>query len=115
MEQSKTNFVNIILSDTALCVTQTRDNSNPTRKQHPLRKMTLSVFKISGRKSAVEAYQRTLSVLSSVPGEALLENTMGHISRNGCHFVVRNKLINLSIYKLCCKVFESIVTRWIRI
>ena len=63
--------------------------------KHPLRKMTLSDFKISGRKSAVEAYQRTLPVLSSVPGEALLENNMGRISRNGCHFVVRNKLINL--------------------
>ena len=63
--------------------------------RHPLRKMTLGVFKISGRKSAVEAYQRTLPMLSSVPGEALLENNMGRISRNGCHFVVRNKLINL--------------------
>ena len=41
--------------------------------KHPLRKMILGVLKISGKISAVEAYQRTLPVLSSVAGEAVLQ------------------------------------------
>ena len=58
-------------SDTALSVTKTRDNSNATKKQYraSTENDDIVCFKISGRKSAVEAYQRTLPVFSSVPGE----------------------------------------------
>ena len=62
---------------------------------HPLRKMVLGVFRISGRKSVAAAYQRTMPMLSSIPGDHLPANSMGRISRNGCHFVVRNRLISL--------------------
>ena len=64
--------------------------------KHPLRKMVLGAFRISGKKSVAAAYQRTLPMLSSIPGAQQHENSMGRISRNGCHFVVRNRLINLA-------------------
>ena len=64
--------------------------------KHPLRKRTLSVFKISGKKSSIEANQRTLPVLSIVPGEALLEDSMGRISKNGCFFCSAEQIHQLN-------------------
>ena len=63
---------------------------------HPLTKMTLGVFRISGNTSRVQVYQSTLSPLSYHHGEIQLKNNMGRISRNGVTFVIGQRLINFS-------------------
>lgn len=63
-------------------------------KQHPLPKMRLGVFRVSGKNSFCREYQQTLPTSSSAHGEILRRNNMGHISKNGVHFAIENKLIN---------------------
>ena len=69
--------------------------TNPHRK-HPLQTTRLAAFRLSGVVSVVEDYQRTLSRSSCVPGGVQLRNSMGHISRNGCFFVSKGRLIHLT-------------------
>lgn len=70
--------------------------AHPVDKSHPLTKMSLGVFRLSGMKSVAAAYQKTLPILSSIHGDPPQGNSMGHISKNGCVFVVKNRLINLT-------------------
>lgn len=68
--------------------------NNPS-KYHPLRKMRLGAFRVSGNHSKIEAYQMTLKPFYYLHGENRLKNNIGHISENGCHFVVKEKLMYL--------------------
>ena len=69
----------------------------PGKQQtHPLTSMKMGVFRVSGNTSRVREYQKTLPKLSSLPGEIQLRNNIGHISKNGCSFVVKDKLLTLS-------------------
>ena len=63
--------------------------------RHPLGKMRLGSFRVSGNPSRVEAYHRTLKTFCYLPGESPLKNDIGRISKNGCHFVTKDKLIFL--------------------
>jgi len=64
------------------------------RKMHPLLpKLHLTAFKLSGNRSKVEDYQNKLSKLSCSHGAILHENNIGVISKNGCVFALRDKLI----------------------
>lgn len=49
----------------------------------------------SGNHSKIEAYQMTLKPFYYLHGENRLKNNIGHISENGCHFVVKEKLMYL--------------------
>lgn len=70
-------------------------NPKSNQKHHKLQKMRLAVFKISGQKCVREGYQKKLQTLSSTPGDLVQRDNMGHISKSGCFFVTKNKLINL--------------------
>ncbi|MCG8112262.1 MAG: hypothetical protein N0E59_16015, partial [Candidatus Thiodiazotropha taylori] len=63
---------------------------------HPLKTMTLGVFRISGNASKVQEYQSTLSPLSCHHGEVIHKNNMGRISKNGVCFVTGQRLISFS-------------------
>lgn len=69
----------------------------PTRpfQTHPLTKLRMGVFMLSGHASEVSKFQRTLSILSKHPGEIPQNNNIGVISNNGCYFVVKGKLLHL--------------------
>lgn len=69
---------------------------NRKNDQHPLKKMTLGVFRVSGKPLSVQVYQRGLQQLSCRHGETPLRNNTGHISKSGVHFVVGNRLINFA-------------------
>lgn len=68
--------------------------NNPS-KYHPLRKMQLGAFRVLVNHSKIEAYQMTLKPFYYLHGENRLKNNLGHISENGCHFVVKGKLMYL--------------------
>ena len=63
---------------------------------HPLKTMTLGVFRISGNASRVQEFQTTLPLLSYHPGEVTLKNNMGRISKNGVSFVIGQRRISFS-------------------
>lgn len=63
---------------------------------HPLKTMTLGVFRISGNASKIQVYQSTLSPLSYHHGETILKNNMGRITKNGVSFVIGQKLIHFN-------------------
>lgn len=75
----------------------TRSLHHPTQptRQHPLRKMRLGVFQVSGQPSLVKAYQTILPNSSQILGGQAHTNSMGHISRSGCVFATKGKLIHL--------------------
>ena len=66
------------------------------KSSHPLQKMTLGVFRVSGKNSVVHDFQMTLQTSSSIPGDLQHVNSMGCITRNGCCFVVKGKLISIN-------------------
>ena len=68
---------------------------NPGKK-HSLTKMHLAAFQISGNTSLVQDYRQKLPTLSWHHGDRPLRNNITHISRSGCTFAVRNKLITLT-------------------
>ena len=67
-----------------------------TKKQHNLTTMRLGAFRLSGNASSVLAYQRKLQTSSCNRGGPQQGSNMGHISRDGCNFVVNNRLIKLT-------------------
>ena len=73
------------------CLSLPKDN----QKRHPLTKMRLGCFKISGTPSLVREYQKILPTLSSHHGGSLPKNNIGRIYEDGCFFVIGKKLINL--------------------
>ena len=68
---------------------------NDPEKIHPIPKMRLGVFRVSGNRSRVDDYQMTLSRYSFPRGENQLKNNIGHITKNGCDFVTKGKLMCL--------------------
>ena len=66
-----------------------------TDKKHPIRNLQLGAFILSGKTSKVEGYQRFLLTSSCSHGENQLASSMGHISKNGCYFQMRKKVIHL--------------------
>ena len=76
--------------------------------------MALGHFIISWKKSAAEAYQRMLPVLSSVPGE-ILHETIWDVSSDlyGCPSAVKNKLTTLIhlfyTCTLCYKILNNLL------
>lgn len=67
-----------------------------SQRLHPLQKMRLGAFRLSGNVSHVQAYQRKQPQLSWNHGDLLHQNSIGHISKNGCSFHVNNVLIHLN-------------------
>ena len=82
---------NYLLSNTPHLLTLPGD----PLKRHPLRRMRLGVFRLSGKPSKVEVYQRKLSPYCFHHGETQQKSNIGHISKNRCHFVTNEKLIFL--------------------
>ncbi|VDI48245.1 Hypothetical predicted protein [Mytilus galloprovincialis] len=69
---------------------------NPkTSQNHQLKNMRLGVFMVSGKNCVKEAFQKTLPISSLDHGEKVHKNNMGHISKSGCFFVTKKRLINL--------------------
>ena len=66
-----------------------------TDKKHPIRNLQLGAFVLSGKISKVEGYQRFLLMSLCSHGENQLASSMGHISKNGCYFQIRKKVIHL--------------------
>lgn len=63
-------------------------------KSHPLlQKLHLTAFRLSGNPSKTRDYQRMLSKLSCNHGVIQLKNNIGVISKSGCVFAMRDKLI----------------------
>ena len=58
-----------------------------------LQKLHLTAFKLSGNRSKVEDYQMTLLKSSCNHGMNLRGSNIGVISKNGCVFALRDKLI----------------------
>lgn len=56
-------------------------------KVHPIQKMCLGVFPISGQPSNVEEYQNKHVKSSYAPGEIRQRSSITHIFRSGCHSV----------------------------
>lgn len=69
---------------------------NSSSRVHPLGKMYIGVFRVSGKKYVTEAYHQSLPTLSCLPGDLVLKNSTGHISRSGCDFVVKGKLLHIN-------------------
>lgn len=65
------------------------------KRQHPLTKMKMGAFSLSGNAYMVESYQQTLSTLSADHGGNPQKDSIGVINRNGCNFVVKNRVIHL--------------------
>ena len=64
---------------------------------HPLAKMTLGVFRISGNLCKSLEYKETLRTFSCRHGNHQQNNYIGHISGNGCFFVVKGKSVHLRL------------------
>ena len=63
-------------------------------RQHPLRKMRLGAFRLSGMPWHVQAYMDKQQILSLIPGGHLQQNSIGVISKSGCSFQIQDKLIH---------------------
>ena len=69
----------------------------PTNKlrRHPLRKMYLGCFRLSGNYCKTKEFQTKLLTQSQHPGDDQHKNNIGVISKNGCNFVLQNKVMPL--------------------
>ena len=67
-----------------------------TQRKHNLTSMRMGVFRLSGSASRVQEYQKTLQTSSCNLGDLQQQNSMGRISRDGCNFVINNRLIKLT-------------------
>lgn len=65
------------------------------QRQHPLRKMRLGCFRLSGKPLQSENYRKTLLKLSSLPGDHQLRSNIGRTSNDCCCFVTHERLIQL--------------------
>ena len=64
-------------------------------EKHPLKKMRLGVFKVSGKPYLCKEFRQTLPTSFYHRGDFPRRNSMGHISKDGCSFVIEKKLISL--------------------
>ena len=63
-------------------------------KKHPLlQKLYLTVFKLLGNRLQTKAYQNPLSTSFCTHGEIQQRNNIRLISKDGCVFVLKNRLI----------------------
>jgi hypothetical protein len=75
------------------CLTLPQD---PSRK-HPLQpKLTLAAMMLSGNVTVRSKYRQRLPHSSCNPGEEVLMNNIGNLSRDGCNFLCGNKLIRFA-------------------
>ncbi|XP_062572587.1 uncharacterized protein LOC134234524 [Saccostrea cucullata] len=65
------------------------------KRRHPLTKMKIAAFSLSGNACSVENYQEKLSILSADHGGNPQKDNIGVISKSGCSFVVKNRVIHL--------------------
>ena len=70
--------------------------SLPHKKKHPLTTMKMGVFRLSGNTCRIREFQDGLPKSSMLPGEVAHSNSTGHISRDGCVFVVKGKHLQLT-------------------
>lgn len=61
-------------------------------RRHPLKKMRLGVFRLSGKHSNIKEYRKMLRMSSSHHGETLQSDNMTPILNNGCYFVDEVKI-----------------------
>ena len=60
--------------------------------QHPLQKMRLGAFYLSGNQLKTQKYQMKLSTLLMHLGETQLNNSIGIITKSGCNFAVKKQI-----------------------
>ena len=61
---------------------------------HPLlRKLHLTVFRLSGDPLLVQEFHNSLPLLSCPPGDQPLWHSIGHIGPNGSNFVIKGRLL----------------------
>jgi len=65
----------------------------PGRVHNLWDRIKLTLFVVSGIRSRVKDFQKTLQILSMEHGERELRNSIGVISSSGCHFVTNGRLI----------------------
>lgn len=63
---------------------------------HPLRKMVLGAFRLSGKRCKSKAYQSSLSTLSSVDGDLLHKDNMQPSSNGGYTFAIGDRIVPLN-------------------
>ena len=62
---------------------------------HPLaRRLKLAALLLSGQPLQTRAYRQKLQIFSSIPGDRARETSIATISRDGCNFVVENRLVH---------------------
>ena len=62
---------------------------------HPLHnKLVLGVMKLSGDRSKIDHFRKTLPPLCWAHGDPVQENNIGHVSNDGCLFAYNEKLIH---------------------
>lgn len=69
--------------------------NDPTRV-HPLRKLTLGAFRLSGKLYKAEEYRESLPVSSFTHGDNPLPNSMNAISQSGSSFQILDRVIQLT-------------------
>lgn len=85
-------LLQMVISNPILLPKGNRVLINPKTKEfHPMEKLQLCVFKISGNNYAVEGFHKKLQRPSYAHGETVRKNNMGR----GCHFVVNIKLLHV--------------------
>ena len=63
--------------------------------KHPLaKKLTLAAMRLSGRQLLRRQFQAKLRTSSQTPGDPVPLNNIGVISRDGCYFVMKGKIIH---------------------
>ena len=66
------------------------------QKLHPIKNLKLGVFQLSGKSSDNWAYQNTLPKSLVPRGESRQQNNIGLISKDGCSFVVKGRIMHLN-------------------
>jgi hypothetical protein len=92
------NLLKLIAMDSYILPRRTDTVQMPTdpTRVHPLPKMWLGCFRLSGDSLKTKTYQKTLSTLSQHLGGHLHKNNIGLISKNGCYFVTNSRIIHLN-------------------
>jgi len=65
-------------------------------RTHPITNLKLAVFRLSGKLLETRDYQNTLPTSLFHPGDNQHKNNIGYISKDGCSFVVKGKVIHLN-------------------
>ena len=83
---------------TQLCVTKDRTYSISTRnnQETQVNNHEMGAFQLSGDVSLVLDFHKTLRTSSCCREDLSQQSSMGHISKSGCCFVIRHKLLQLT-------------------